>query len=81
MKAYTLLEVIQSEMKLMTLCTIETLRIKRLSLFQLQSSMLDSQGKCTLFRCLLNTSNGSGVETLTIQNIKIQLMFYKEDTQ
>ena len=35
MKAYTLLEVIQSEMKLMTLCTIETLRIKRLALFQL----------------------------------------------
>lgn len=79
MKAYTLLEVIQSEMKLMTLCTIETLRIKRLALFQLQSSMLDSQGKYTLFRCLLNTSNGSGVETLIIQNIKIQL-FYKEDT-
>lgn len=59
MKAHTLLEVIQSEMKLMTLCTIEALRIKCLDMFQLYSSMLDSQGKYTLFRCLLNISNGS----------------------
>ena len=71
MKAHTLLEVIQSEMKLMTLCTIETLRIKCLAMFQLYISMLESQGKYTLFRCLLNTSNGSSVETLIIQNSKI----------
>ena len=80
MKAHTLLEVIQSEMKLMTLCTIEALRIQCLAIFQLYSSMLDSQGKYTLFRCLLNTTMVQGVETLIIQNIKIQLKFYKEAT-
>ncbi|KAB0391763.1 hypothetical protein E2I00_015160 [Balaenoptera physalus] len=47
-------------MKLMTLCTIETLRIKGLATLQLYINKLDSQGKYTLCRCLLNTSNDSG---------------------
>uniref|UniRef100_A0A8C6QGB2 Glomulin n=1 Tax=Nannospalax galili TaxID=1026970 RepID=A0A8C6QGB2_NANGA len=59
--------------KIMTLCPIETLRKKGLAMLQLYIDKLDSQGKYTLFRCLLNTSNHSGVEAFVIQNIKNQI--------
>ncbi|KAM5269307.1 glomulin isoform 2-T6 [Hipposideros larvatus] len=59
--------------KVMTLCPVETLRKKSLAMLQLYINKLDSQGKYTLFRCLLNTSNHSGVEAFIIQNIKNQI--------
>ncbi|XP_036205295.1 glomulin isoform X2 [Myotis myotis] len=59
--------------KVMTLCPDETLRKKGLAMLQLYINKLDSQGKYTLFRCLLNTSNHSGVEAFIIQNIKNQI--------
>uniref|UniRef100_A0A8D0VWW9 Glomulin, FKBP associated protein n=1 Tax=Sus scrofa TaxID=9823 RepID=A0A8D0VWW9_PIG len=67
------LTVPQGLVKVMTLCPIETLRKKSLALLQLYINKLDSQGKYTLFRCLLNTSNHSGVEAFIIQNIKNQI--------
>ncbi|XP_004635813.1 glomulin [Octodon degus] len=67
------LTVPQSLVKVMTLCPIETLRKKGLAMLQLYINKLDSQGKYTLFRCLLNTSNHSGVEAFIIQNIKNQI--------
>nr|XP_035959258.1 glomulin isoform X2 [Halichoerus grypus] len=48
-------------------------RKKSLAMLQLYINKLDSQGKYTLFRCLLNTSNHSGVEAFIIQNIKNQI--------
>ncbi|KAM7099428.1 glomulin isoform 2-T2 [Molossus nigricans] len=48
-------------------------RKKGLAMLQLYINKLDSQGKYTLFRCLLNTSNHSGVEAFIIQNIKNQI--------
>ncbi|XP_051026523.1 glomulin [Acomys russatus] len=67
------LAVPQGLVKVMTLCPIETLRKKGLAMLQLFIDKLDSQGKYTLFRCLLNTSNHSGVEAFIIQNIKNQI--------
>ncbi|XP_053447390.1 glomulin isoform X2 [Nycticebus coucang] len=67
------LAVPQGLVKVMTVCPIETLRKKSLAMLQLYINKLDSQGKYTLFRCLLNTSNHSGVEAFIIQNIKNQI--------
>ncbi|KAM5269308.1 glomulin isoform 3-T8 [Hipposideros larvatus] len=67
------LTVPQGLVKVMTLCPVETLRKKSLAMLQLYINKLDSQGKYTLFRCLLNTSNHSGVEAFIIQNIKNQI--------
>ncbi|KAB0359230.1 hypothetical protein FD754_003386 [Muntiacus muntjak] len=67
------LTVPQGLVKVMTLCPIETLRKKGLAVLQLYINKLDPQGKYTLFRCLLNTSNHSGVEAFIIQNIKNQI--------
>ncbi|XP_064227207.1 glomulin [Aotus nancymaae] len=67
------LTVPQGLVKVMTLCPMETLRKKSLAMLQLYISKLDSPGKYTLFRCLLNTSHHSGVEAFIIQNIKNQI--------
>ncbi|KAM8791169.1 glomulin isoform 1-T1 [Rhynchonycteris naso] len=67
------LTVSQGLVKVMTLCPVETLRKKALAVLQLYINKLNSQGKYTLFRCLLNTSNHSGVEAFIIQNIKNQI--------
>ncbi|XP_036727049.1 glomulin isoform X1 [Balaenoptera musculus] len=67
------LTVPQGLVKVMTLCPTETLRKKGLAMLQLYINKLDPQGKYTLFRCLLNTSNHSGVEAFIIQNIKNQI--------
>ncbi|XP_037678763.1 glomulin-like [Choloepus didactylus] len=67
------LTVPQGLVKVMTLRPTETLRKKSLAVLQLYINKLDSQGKYTLFRCLLNTSNHSGVEAFIIQNIKNQI--------
>eukprot|EP00073_Rattus_norvegicus_P039968 XP_008768148.1 PREDICTED: glomulin isoform X3 [Rattus norvegicus] len=73
------LAVPQGLVKVMTLCPIETLRKTGLAMLQLYIDKLDSQGKYTLFRCLLNTSNHSGVEAFVIQNIKNQIdLSYKK---
>ncbi|XP_034509789.1 glomulin isoform X2 [Ailuropoda melanoleuca] len=74
------LTVPQGLVKVMTLCPIETLRKKSLAMLQLYINKLDSQGKYTLFRCLLNTSNHSGVEAFIIQNIKNQIDFSLKGT-
>ncbi|XP_074858535.1 glomulin [Carettochelys insculpta] len=63
----------QDLVKVMTLCPIEHLRKKSLKILQLYIDKFDAEGKYTLFRCLLTTSNHSGVEGYVIQNIKNQI--------
>ncbi|XP_035751986.1 glomulin isoform X3 [Egretta garzetta] len=59
--------------KVMTLCPIEHLRKKSLNILQLFIDKFDAEGKHTLFRCLLKTSNHAGVEGYIIKNIKDQI--------
>ncbi|KAM9621144.1 glomulin isoform 2-T4 [Morphnus guianensis] len=59
--------------KVMTLCPIEHLRKKSLHILQLFIDKFDTEGKYTLFRCLLKTSNHAGVEGYIIKNIKDQI--------
>ncbi|XP_074452594.1 glomulin isoform X2 [Larus michahellis] len=59
--------------KVMTLCPIEHLRKKSLNILQLFIDKFDAEGKYTLFRCLLKTSNHAGVEGYVIKNIKDQI--------
>ncbi|XP_055441137.1 glomulin isoform X2 [Bubalus kerabau] len=75
------LTVPQGLVKVMTLCPIETLRKKGLAVLRLYINKLDPQGKYTLFRCLLSTSNHSGVEAFIIQNIKNQIDISLKKTQ
>ncbi|KYO19612.1 glomulin isoform B [Alligator mississippiensis] len=63
----------QDLVKVMTLCPIEDLRKKSLNVLQLYIDKFDTEGKYTLFRCLLKTSNHAGVEGYVIQNIKNQI--------
>nr|XP_013816822.1 PREDICTED: glomulin isoform X1 [Apteryx mantelli mantelli]XP_013816824.1 PREDICTED: glomulin isoform X1 [Apteryx mantelli mantelli] len=63
----------QNLVKVMTLCPIEHLRKKSLNILQLFIDKFDAEGKYTLFRCLLKTSNHAGVEGYIIQNIKDQI--------
>uniref|UniRef100_A0A8C4KAL8 Glomulin, FKBP associated protein n=1 Tax=Dromaius novaehollandiae TaxID=8790 RepID=A0A8C4KAL8_DRONO len=63
----------QNLVKVMTLCPIEHLRKKSLNILQLFINKFDAEGKYTLFRCLLKTSNHAGVEGYIIQNIKDQI--------
>ncbi|XP_072275986.1 glomulin [Pyxicephalus adspersus] len=74
-------QVIQDLVKVVTLCPIEHLRKKGLSMLQLVIDKLCVEGKYRLFRCLLKTSNHSGVEGYVIHNIKNQIDFaLKTDT-
>ncbi|KAJ7410429.1 Glomulin [Willisornis vidua] len=59
--------------KIMTLCPMEHLRKKSLNNLQLFIDKFDTEGKYTLFRCLLKTSNHAGVEGYIIKNIKDQI--------
>ncbi|NWW42988.1 GLMN protein, partial [Pedionomus torquatus] len=59
--------------KVMTLCPIEHLRKKSLNILQLFIDKFEAEGKYTLFRCLLKTSNHAGVEGYIIKNIKDQI--------
>ncbi|XP_074008823.1 glomulin isoform X1 [Numenius arquata] len=59
--------------KVMTLCPIEHLRKKSLNILQLFIDKFEAEGKYTLFRCLLKTSNHAGVEGYVIKNIKDQI--------
>ncbi|KAM6261955.1 glomulin isoform 2-T2 [Porphyrio hochstetteri] len=63
----------QDLVKVMTLCPIEHLRKKSLNVLQLFIDKFDAEGKHTLFRCLLKTSNHAGVEGYVIKNIKDQI--------
>ncbi|NWI98742.1 GLMN protein, partial [Crypturellus undulatus] len=63
----------QDLVKVMTLCPIEHLRKKSLNILQLFINKFDAEGKYTLFRCLLKTSNHAGVEGYVIKNIKDQI--------
>uniref|UniRef100_A0A8B9CFC4 Glomulin, FKBP associated protein n=1 Tax=Anser brachyrhynchus TaxID=132585 RepID=A0A8B9CFC4_9AVES len=63
----------QDLVKVMTLCPIEHLRKKSLNMLQLFIDKFDAEGKYTLFRCLLKTSNHAGVEGYIIQKIKDQI--------
>ncbi|XP_065698288.2 glomulin isoform X2 [Patagioenas fasciata] len=69
----TFINVPQDLVKVMTLCPIEHLRKKSLSILQLFIDKFDTEGKHTLFRCLLKTSNHAGVEGYIIKNIKDQI--------
>uniref|UniRef100_A0A8C3S4Z5 Glomulin, FKBP associated protein n=1 Tax=Chelydra serpentina TaxID=8475 RepID=A0A8C3S4Z5_CHESE len=64
---------LQDLVKVMTLCPMEHLRKKSLKILQLYIDKFDAEGKYTLFRCLLKTSNHAGVEGYVIQNIKNQI--------
>ncbi|KAM5147778.1 glomulin [Mantella aurantiaca] len=75
-------QVLQDLVKVMTLCPIEHLRKKSLTMLQLVIDKFYVEGKYKLFRCLLKTSNHSGVEGYIIQNIKNQIDFaLKNETQ
>ncbi|KFQ28667.1 Glomulin, partial [Merops nubicus] len=63
----------QALVKVMTLCPIEHLRKKSLNILQLFIDKFEAEGKYTLFRCLLKTSNHAGVEGYIIKNIKDQI--------
>ncbi|NWW71610.1 GLMN protein, partial [Climacteris rufus] len=63
----------QDLVKIMTLCPMEHLRKKSLNILQLFIDKFDTEGKYTLFRCLLKTSNHAGVEGYIIKNIKDQI--------
>uniref|UniRef100_A0A8V5G0D8 Uncharacterized protein n=1 Tax=Melopsittacus undulatus TaxID=13146 RepID=A0A8V5G0D8_MELUD len=63
----------QDLVKVMTLCPIEHLRKKSLNVLQLYINKFDTEGRHTLFRCLLKTSNHAGVEGYIIKNIKDQI--------
>ncbi|XP_009288747.1 PREDICTED: glomulin isoform X2 [Aptenodytes forsteri] len=67
------IDVPQDLVKVMTLCPIEHLRKKSLNILQLFIDKFDAEGKYTLFRCLLKTSNHAGVEGYIIKNIKDQI--------
>ncbi|KAM8930035.1 glomulin [Pelodytes ibericus] len=68
-----ILQVVQGLVKVMTLCPIEHLRKKSLQMLQMLIDKFGAEGKYTLFRCLLKTSNHAGVEGYIIQNIKNQI--------
>lgn len=75
-------QVLQDLVKVMTLCPIEHLRKKSLAMLQLVIDKFCVEGKYKLFRCLLKTSNHSGLEGYIIQNIKNQIdLALKADTQ
>ncbi|NXR87300.1 GLMN protein, partial [Hypocryptadius cinnamomeus] len=63
----------QDLVKIMTLCPMEHMRKKSLNILQLFIDKFDTEGKYTLFRCLLKTSNHAGVEGYIIKNIKDQI--------
>lgn len=67
------INVSQDLVKVMTLCPIEHLRKKSLNILQLFIDKFEAEGKYTLFRCLLKTSNHAGVEGYVIKNIKDQI--------
>ncbi|XP_060762480.1 glomulin, FKBP associated protein a [Neoarius graeffei] len=67
------LNVPQDLVKVMTLCPVQTVRTKGLSVFQLTINKFNTEAKYKFFRCMLKTSDHAGVEGFIIKNIKNQI--------
>ncbi|KAL7842018.1 hypothetical protein SRHO_G00237070 [Serrasalmus rhombeus] len=63
----------QNLVKVMTLCPVQTVRTKGLSVFQLSIDKFNTEAKYKLFRCMLKTSEHAGVQGYIIKNIKNQI--------
>ncbi|XP_018586325.1 glomulin, FKBP associated protein a isoform X2 [Scleropages formosus] len=71
----TFLSVPQNLVNVMTLCPIQNLRTRALSVFQLSIDKFDMEAKYKFFRCMLKTSSHAGVEGYVIKNIRNQIDF------
>ncbi|XP_022534321.1 glomulin, FKBP associated protein a isoform X1 [Astyanax mexicanus] len=69
----TFFSVPQNLVKVMTLCPVQNLRTKGLSVFQLSIDKFNTEAKYKFFRCMLRTSEHAGVEGYIIKNIKTQI--------
>ncbi|MCI4391032.1 hypothetical protein PGIGA_G00129620 [Pangasianodon gigas] len=67
------LNVPQNMIKVMTLCPVQNVRTKGLSVFQLSIDKFNTEAKYKFFRCMLKTSEHAGVEGFIIKNIKNQI--------
>ncbi|KAB5535924.1 hypothetical protein PHYPO_G00123490 [Pangasianodon hypophthalmus] len=67
------LNVPQNLIKVMTLCPVQNVRTKGLSVFQLSIDKFNTEAKYKFFRCMLKTSEHAGVEGFIIKNIKNQI--------
>ncbi|XP_058274675.1 glomulin, FKBP associated protein a isoform X1 [Hemibagrus wyckioides] len=67
------LNVPQNMVKVMTLCPVQSVRTKGLSVFQLSIDKFNTEAKYKFFRCMLKTSEHAGVEGFIIKNIKNQI--------
>uniref|UniRef100_A0A8C9VKF2 Glomulin, FKBP associated protein b n=1 Tax=Scleropages formosus TaxID=113540 RepID=A0A8C9VKF2_SCLFO len=65
----------QNLVNVMTLCPIQNLRTRALSVFQLSIDKFDMEAKYKFFRCMLKTSSHAGVEGYVIKNIRNQIDF------
>ncbi|XP_042272140.1 glomulin-like [Thunnus maccoyii] len=65
----------QNLRQLLTDCPMQHLRESGLQVFQLFINKLDAEAKHKFFRCMLKTSNHSGVEGYIIKNIRNQVEF------
>ncbi|XP_074524797.1 glomulin, FKBP associated protein b [Halichoeres trimaculatus] len=63
----------QNLQKVLTDCPIKHLREKGLKVFQLFTNKLDPEAKYKFFRCVLKTSNHTGVLSYIIKNIRSQV--------
>ncbi|XP_069795327.1 glomulin, FKBP associated protein a [Narcine bancroftii] len=68
-----ILQVPQDLVSVITLCPFEHVRKWSLKIFQQNIDKFDSEGKYTLFKCLLKTTHHAGVQGYIIQNIKNQI--------
>ncbi|KAM9439201.1 glomulin, FKBP associated protein a isoform 1-T2 [Clarias gariepinus] len=59
--------------RVMTLCPVQNVRTKGLSVFQLSIDKFGTEAKYKFFRCMLKTSDHAGVEGFIIKNIKNQI--------
>ncbi|XP_072524625.1 glomulin, FKBP associated protein a [Salminus brasiliensis] len=71
----TFFSVPQNLVKVMTLCPVQNLRTKGLSVFQLSIDKFNTEAKFKFFRCMLKTSEHAGVEGYIIKNIRNQIDF------
>ncbi|KAI4894108.1 hypothetical protein NFI96_020161, partial [Prochilodus magdalenae] len=69
----TFFSVPQNLVKVMTLCPVQDVRTKGLSVFQLSIDKYNTEAKYKFFRCMLRTSEHAGVEGYIIKNIKNQI--------
>lgn len=67
------LNVPQNMVRMMTLCPVESVRTKGLSVFQLSIDKFNAEAKYKFFKCMLKTSQHPGVEGFIIKNIKNQI--------